>query len=185
MNTKYKVVLIGLALLLGVAPSFAIGTGKHAGTVERSHRCVLDLMAPKTRAECKIGPYDLPPKLVANGWYAPTRTSLHRGWRLIEEALTTKTQDSIKDVDTTADYYLSRKEKPAAFFWFYVKLEDINDSFLSIPASLDASQGGSKKWEIKGDDLYTLGELKAYKAVVVKWARAWKIYRGSRFKPRR
>jgi len=177
--------VVSLALAMGAGFTNVFAGGEYADTVERSHGCVLDLTAPKTYAECKLGPNDPPPKLVANGWYAPMRTSPHRDWRLIEEALTAKTKDSTKDVDTTAEYYLSHKGQSAASFWFYSKLEDINDSYLLIPASLDAPQGSSEKWEIKDRDLYSLGELKAYKAVMVEWARAWKAYRGSQFNPRR
>jgi len=152
---------------------------KHVGTVPQGKPCVLNLTAPKSKAECHLKPYDPPAKLVVKGWYFVG----NNGTSIYSEG----TADTIKNgqpvddrtakvLDKVAFEYLVNRGSATVFQFFGYDPMPFEGS---PPATLDAPPGGSNKYELKG--AYTLDELKAYKVTVLKWARAWKRYRGSKY----
>jgi len=140
--------------------------GGSTTTVERKGSCVLDLTAPKTTASCRLSPTDPPAKLIVKGWYKDRGIS-DLGALLL--ASTPKERDKI-----TAAFLSAKGKSPEVFFGADLLVVGIR--------YLDAPPGGVNRWtSSRSVRYYTKDELKQAKDAVLKWAEAWREYRGSQF----
>ena len=194
MNKQYGMMVVAsLVLALGVSPANAFAAGQHAGTVERKPAgkhawepslpdeiCVIELVHPQERDGCALHAYDPPAKLIVKGWYAPGPDAISlyvprpggEAVNYINHGIET---GQFKGVDAIADGFIRDSDKPPLEFWGYEPVK--------APATLDAQPGGTNTWE--AENVYSLEELRKAKIAAVKWARAWKNYRGAKFHPSR
>ncbi len=153
--------------------------GAQTGTVARRGPCVIDLSAPNESGNCRLGVTDPPAKLIVTGWFRagidPADTA-----HSVNSAISGK---KFKNVDEEAESFLKKARLAPIKFW--------DATPVKAPATLNAAPGATNRWttgreNIEGglqlaSTIYSAGELVAAKQAALKWARAWKNYRGSRF----
>lgn len=152
---------------------------KHFGTVERTSpenttakdkQCVIDLTAPKQKGHCELGPNDPPAKIVVMGWHdAGNLGNIARDGILYPSDLSVE-----KRSDLVAQVFLRD------FVIVDGQILGPSGKYLEVEnTELNPSVGASKSWQ--NDNVYTLEESSRAMEVALKWAKAWKRYRGDKF----
>ena len=140
-------------------------------TVEREGPCVIDLTAPKTTGSCNLGVTDPPAKVVVKNWYRATGPVPRLAEEEINKEITGGNKSKYRSADYFARYALENARSDALGFWTATPI--------TIPDTMDTAPGTQKSEKRSG--AYSKEELEAAKSAMLKWAQAWKNYRGSRF----
>jgi len=177
INHGFKcAVLMAVAICVMAAGALMDVVVANAKTVIKKKPCLIHLTSPKKETgKCELGINDPAAQIVIEGW---------RWSRLVWN---NSYGVSPKGNDAFASEILERvtlNGQSVGRFMFVSKNFFGGMHHVLIrdgdKTTLDAEPGQTNKWEF-GFDAYTKDELKQSMDALIKWAKAWKAYRGKNF----
>ncbi|MBT4891078.1 MAG: hypothetical protein HON65_16140 [Rhodospirillales bacterium] len=141
--------------------------------------CVVRIVAPQTKGNCKLGSNHAHAKLVIEGWYESLE--LTQSNEFINANHSTSENPELWDM--LAESYFTKFDNGGSngiYFWNANPIDRSNPDYNFLFINLSPAAGEKDAW-FEVPDAFSKAELDQAAQAATTWAKAWKNYRGDKF----